>query len=46
MIDQPAAESRVVPEWLAHLAALGWRVLVVAVFAAALLYLSTVLATA
>ena len=45
MIDQPVAGTPIVPEWLANLAALGWRILVVVALLVAAAYVAGVLAT-
>ncbi len=45
MTEQPSAMTRIVPEWLVHLAALGWRALVVVALVVVLGYIATILAT-
>jgi predicted PurR-regulated permease PerM len=45
MTDLRARPARVVPEWLDHLAAVGWRVLVTVALAVVIVYLATVLVT-
>ena len=44
-VDQPAVRSGSAPEWLVRLAALGWRLLVVAALVAVLGYIAVLLAT-